>query len=50
MCGKGRAADNAQIEKFFRTIKHDKIFPELPVDGLHLYQICEEFINYYNIK
>lgn len=50
MDGKGRATDNAHIERFFRTIKYDKIYLEPPVDGLHLYQICEEFINYYNNK
>lgn len=50
MDGKGRATDNAFVERFFRTIKYDKIYLNPPTDGLHLYRICEEFINYYNHK
>ncbi len=48
MDGKGRATDNAQIERWFRTIKYDKIYLNPPGDGLHLYQLCDEFISYYN--
>jgi len=48
MDGKGRATDNAHIERFFRTIKYDKIYLNPPQDGLHLYKLCNEFINYYN--
>lgn len=48
MDGKGRATDNAHIERWFRTIKHDKIYLNPPTDGLHLYRLCEEFINFYN--
>jgi putative transposase len=50
MDGKGRATDNAFIERFFRTIKYDKIYLEPPIDGRHLFEICENFINYYNFK
>jgi putative transposase len=50
MDGKGRATDNVYIERFFRTIKYDKIYLEPPVDGLHLHSMCEEFINFYNHK
>lgn len=50
MDGKGRATDNAHIERFFRTIKYDKIYLEPPVDGLHLHSMCEQFINFYNCK
>lgn len=50
MDGKGRATDNVYIERFFRTIKYDKIYLEPPVDGMHLYSMCEEFINFYNHK
>lgn len=45
---KGRATDNAHIERFFRTIKYDKLYLNIPQDGLHLYELCEQFINYYN--
>jgi putative transposase len=48
MNGKGRATDNVYIERFFRTIKYDKIYIHVPVDGLDLYQLCETFINFYN--
>ena len=50
MDGKGRATDNAYIERFFRTIKYDKIYLEPPVDGLHLHTMCEQFIHFYNCK
>lgn len=50
MDGKGRAKDNAFIERFFRTIKYEKIYLEPPVDGLQLYEMCEQFINFYNFK
>jgi putative transposase len=48
MDGKGRATDNAHIERFFRTIKYDKLYLHVPQDGLHLYELCQQFINYYN--
>ena len=50
MDGKGRATDNVYIERFFRTIKYDKIYLEPPVDGLHLHTMCEQFIHFYNCK
>lgn len=48
MDGKGRALDNIFIERFWRTIKHDKIYLYPPVDGKELYRICQQFIKYYN--
>lgn len=50
MDGKGRATDNAYIERFFRTIKYEKLYLHVPKDGLHLYQLCDEFIHFYNNK
>jgi putative transposase len=50
MDGKGRATDNAFIERFFRTIKHEKIYLHLPEDGLALHRTCKEFINFYNTE
>jgi len=50
MDGKGRAIDNVYIERFFRTIKYERIYLTVPNDGKELYQICDEFINYYNYK
>ena len=48
MYGKGRALDNIFIERFWRTIKYDKINIEVPTDGLELFRIYHEFIEYYN--
>lgn len=48
MDGKGRATDNAFIERFFRTIKYDKLYLEIANDGIQLYNQCKQFINYYN--
>lgn len=48
MDGKGRATDNAHIERFFRTIKYEKIYLEHPETGNELYSVCVQFIQYYN--
>ncbi len=45
---KGSATDNVYIERFFRTIKYDKIYLERPETGNELYAVCKQFINYYN--
>jgi len=50
MDGKGRATDNVFIERFFRTIKYDKIYLVQPETGSELYQVCSQFIHYYNEK
>ena len=44
MDGKGRAIDNVYIERFFRTIKYDKIYLERPETGNELYAVCKQFI------
>lgn len=48
MDGKGRATDNAYVERFFRTIKYDKIYLEVPENGYTLHQCCAEYIQFYN--
>lgn len=50
MDGKGRALDNVYIERFFRTIKYDKIYLECPSNGNELHSVCKQFIHYYNEK
>jgi len=50
MDGKGRALDNVYIERFFRTIKYEKIYLEHPETGYDLHQACSQFMNYYNEK
>ena len=48
MDGKGRATDNAFIERFWRSVKYEKIYLNPPSDGLDLYQKVEDYIEYYN--
>lgn len=50
MDGKGRATDNAFIERFFRTLKWDHVYLYPAADGLELYQGIDEFINGYNSR
>ena len=48
MDGQGRATDNAFIEAFWKNIKYEKIYLNPPVDGLHLYELADEYFTYYN--
>lgn len=48
MDGKGRATDNAFIERLWRNIKYEKIYLNPPKDGLDLYLMTNEYFNYYN--
>ena len=48
MDGKGRATDNAHIERFFRTIKQKYIYLFPPENGADLYQGVRNFMKYYN--
>ena len=48
MDGKGRATDNAFIERFWRSIKYEKIYLNPPNDVLDLYNKVEEYVEYYN--
>jgi putative transposase len=48
MDGKGRATDNAWIERFWRTIKKDHLYLNPAETGTELYQQVEYFVNYYN--
>lgn len=50
MDGKGRAVDNIFIERFWRTIKYEKIYINPSKNGIELFKLCEEFINYYNFE
>lgn len=49
MDGKGRATDNAFIERFWRTVKYDYIYLHEFTDGLALYRGLDKWINYYNL-
>lgn len=48
MDGKGRATDNAIVERFFRTIKQKHIYLHPAADGLELYEGIDTFVKKYN--
>ena len=50
MDGKGRATDNAFIESLWKSIKYEKIYLHPPQDGLHLYQMVDEYFEFYNFE
>jgi|APIni6443716594_1056825.scaffolds.fasta_scaffold92459_3 putative transposase len=50
MDGKGRASDNIYIERFWRSIKQEKIYLNPPNGGIELYQMVKEYIQFYNEK
>lgn len=50
MDGKGRATDNAFIERFFGTIKRKHIYLNPAENGLRLYEGIEKFIYRYNYQ
>src|SRR5699024_5801678 len=48
MDGKGRATDNAFIERWFRTVKQKYIYLHPAENGLELYQGIDTFVKKYN--
>ena len=50
MDGKGRAIDNIFIERFWRSIKYEKIYMEPSEDGLELYGKIEVYMEFYNTR
>jgi putative transposase len=50
MDGKGRATDNAYIERLWRSVKYEKIYIEPPTDGIDLYLKIKDYMYYYNNK
>ena len=48
MDGKGRATDNAFIERFFRTLKWKHIYLNPASSGIELYEGVKDFIEKYN--
>ena len=50
MDGKGRALDNIYIERFWKSIKYEKIYLNPSNGGLELYQNIKEYIEFYNTK
>lgn len=48
MDGKGRATDNAYIERFWRSMKYEKIHLYKPEDGIEAFTLICEYMDYYN--
>jgi putative transposase len=48
MDGKGRATDNAFIERLWRNVKYEKLYLNPPTDGIDLYQKLADYFEYYN--
>jgi Transposase and inactivated derivatives len=48
MDGKGRATDNAYIERFWRSVKYEHIYLNPTNDSVKLYKGIEGYIKYYN--
>lgn len=48
MDGKGRAIDNAFIERLWRSVKYEKVYLEPVSDGVALYEQLEGYFAYYN--
>jgi putative transposase len=50
MDGKGRALDNVYIERFWRSLKQEKIYLNPPNGGIDLFQKIKEYIHFYNTE
>ena len=48
MDGRGRATDNAIIERLWRNVKQEKIYPNAYEDGTSLWMAMVEYFNFYN--
>jgi len=48
MDGKGRATDNAFIERLWRSVKYEKVYLNPPKDGVDLYLMLNDYLHYYN--
>jgi putative transposase len=50
MDGKGRALDNVYIERFWRSLKQEKIYLNPPNGGADLFQKVKEYVHFYNTE
>ncbi len=48
MDGKGRATDNAFMERLWRNVKYEKLNLNPLESGIDLYLKVQEYFNYYN--
>jgi len=49
MDGMGRAIDKVYIERFFRTIRHEKLYLQELGNGHEVEKAYDKFIDYYNL-
>ena len=48
MDGKGRATDNAFVERLWRSVKYDYLYLHVPESGTELYKGLSEYFEEYN--
>lgn len=50
MDGRGRATDNIAIERFFRSLKWERLYPMYPESVTEVKQLTKEYIENYNYR
>ena len=50
MDGKGRATDNIFVERLWRSLKYEGVYPRAYEDGLQLFQGLKTYFNFYNLE
>ena len=50
MDGKGRALDNVYIERFWRSLKQEKVYLNPPNGGVDLHHKVKEYVQFYNTE
>jgi len=50
MDGKGRAIDNAFIERLWRSVKYEKLYLNPADDGVERYTHLSDYFEYYNTE
>ncbi len=50
MNGKGRAIDNVFIERLWRSVKYESVYPNPPDSGIDLYKQLKDYFKYYNTQ
>lgn len=48
MDGKGRATDKIFIERLWRSVKYENIYPNCYEDGIELYKGLKQYFTFYN--
>ena len=43
-----RNSFNSFVKMFFKAMKYEKLYLELPENGTDLHKCCSEFVNFYN--